>query len=130
MTERGVRLLHPDLADRGNGAVRAAPLTLDEQQEAIRRGFLVGMHALETAMSQMLADIAELKAQQAAAARPPHERTGLAIKEVAADLGISKAHVLKLLNGGELRDVRIGTRRVVLADSVRAYLERREGEGQ
>jgi excisionase family DNA binding protein len=52
----------------------------------------------------------------------PVEPRCLSIAETAALIGLSRSTVYRLLGGGRLRAVKCGSRTLVLADSVRAFL--------
>jgi excisionase family DNA binding protein len=55
------------------------------------------------------------------------ERLAWSIDEAAESIGCSPGHIRNLIERGELQSVKIGRRRVVCADSLRALLDKAVG---
>jgi excisionase family DNA binding protein len=72
---------------------------------------------LQTAVSELVAALhAEMSAQVSTA---PHL---LAVNDAALALGISRAHLYRLLSDGSLRSIHIGRRRLVPASAIEDLL--------
>ena len=54
---------------------------------------------------------------------PPVDRLAYRVNDAARLVGISRARAYQLLRDGRLRAVKNGTRTLILADSLREYLE-------
>ena len=52
-----------------------------------------------------------------------HERGALSIREAAKHLSIGRTSLYGLINRGELVTIKVGRRRLITADSVKAWLE-------
>lgn len=51
------------------------------------------------------------------------EKFALSAVEVASSLGVSRTTVYRLMDAGRLRSVRVGGRRLIPVDAVRAFLD-------
>ena len=61
-------------------------------------------------------------------ATPAPARLAYSINEVCALLGISRARLYQAMNAGELPTVHVGSRRLIRAAALDAYLDRLEAE--
>lgn len=50
------------------------------------------------------------------------EKLGYSIEEAGQAMGIGRTTVYELLGSGELNSIKVGRRRIILADDIRAYL--------
>lgn len=58
--------------------------------------------------------------------RPPVERISYTVNETAEALGVGRDKVYELLHSGQLPSLNLGTRHLIRADALRAFLERAE----
>lgn len=54
---------------------------------------------------------------------PPIQKVALSIAEAAAASSLSRAYLYCAMNEGRLRYLKMGTRRLILADDLRSFLE-------
>lgn len=52
----------------------------------------------------------------------PATRCGYPVPEAAAQIGVSRAEVFKLIGSGRLRSFRVGRRRLVSAEAIRDFI--------
>lgn len=55
---------------------------------------------------------------------PASDRIAYSIDEVAARFGVTKRHIFRLIQRGEMRRVKIGRKAMVLAEDLEAYIDR------
>jgi excisionase family DNA binding protein len=58
------------------------------------------------------------------------EKLGYSVEEAAETMGIGRTTVYELLGSGELDSIKVGRRRVILADDIRAYFASRRASAQ